>query len=254
MTRLVRRLAGLILRLLRVDRVRFGRGLAEEAVRQWEQAPDARAALREALRFHGDFYRALGRLAIRAEGGVHPKHRLMRFHDFFTERIAPGESVLDVGCEHGALTRDLAAVTDRPVTGLERDFRHVARARELGGPPNLEYVCADASDWRPDRTYDVIVLSNVLEHIDDRLGLLKRLTRPAQPKRFLIRVPMLERDWLTPLKAELGLDSRLDPDHSVEHTEAALREELAAAGLRITELRARFGEFYCVAEPQEAEA
>ena len=175
MIRLLRRLLGFGLRLLHVDRVRFARGLGDEAVRQWGQAPDARAALREALGFHADFYRALGRLAIRAEGGVHPKHRLMRFHDFFVERVGPADAVLDIGCEHGALTRDLAATTAGPVTGVERDIRHVARARQEKGPPNVSYFCADVTDWRPERPYDVIVLSNVLEHIDDRVGLLKRL-------------------------------------------------------------------------------
>ena len=40
--------------------------------------------------------------------GEHPKHRLMRYHDFFIENIADGEKVIDIGCGYGAVARSIA--------------------------------------------------------------------------------------------------------------------------------------------------
>ncbi len=57
-----------------------------------------RILMRALLRADDFLTRALNRLAIVYDGGVHAKHRLMRYHDFFVERISPGEHVLDVGC------------------------------------------------------------------------------------------------------------------------------------------------------------
>src|SRR5439155_11890257 len=34
---------------------------------------------------------------MRYEGGIHPKHRLTRYHDFFVDRVKAGERVLDIG-------------------------------------------------------------------------------------------------------------------------------------------------------------
>ena len=42
-------------------------------------------------------------------GDVHPKHRLMRYHDFFVERIAAGSRVLDIGGGYGAVARSIAS-------------------------------------------------------------------------------------------------------------------------------------------------
>ena len=127
-----------------------------------------------------------------------------------------------------------------------------ARAHET--PPNLTYVCADATTWRPDRPFDVIVLSNVLEHLERRTAFLKRLLAAARPKKVLIRVPMKERDWLVPLQDELSVDSRLDPGHRIEHTRAELLSELDAAGLRVNEFIVRFGEYLCACTFRNEEA
>ena len=35
--------------------------------------------------------------------GIHPKHRLTDYHDFFVENIEDKETVIDVGCGYGAV-------------------------------------------------------------------------------------------------------------------------------------------------------
>jgi hypothetical protein len=65
---------------------------------------------------------------------------------------------------------------------------------------------------------------------------------------FLIRVPLIDRDWITLYKQELGLEYRLDPTHFTEYTEDQLIEELNSAGLSIRSSRIRYGELYAVVE------
>ena len=249
----IRRLLALPLRMLGKRRLTLMGWVGREVLRQWEQWPDAGAALREALRFHNSLYVTLGRLGVRAEGGVHPKHRLIRYHKFFLDRIGPADSVLDVGCNEGVLTRALAAATSGRVVGLERDARLIERAQKVETPANVSYVCADATEWRPDEPFEVVVLSNVLEHLDDRPRFLHRLATSVRPRRILIRVPMCERDWLVPMKREMGVDYMLDPGHKTEYTRAELSGEISAAGLRVEELEIRFGEFLCACAPAGAE-
>ena len=61
-----------------------------------------------ALKLHNFSYKLATRLAIRAEGGLHPKHRLMNYHKFFVDNVSPEDTVLDMGCGNGALTFDVA--------------------------------------------------------------------------------------------------------------------------------------------------
>ncbi|MCD4780946.1 MAG: class I SAM-dependent methyltransferase, partial [Candidatus Omnitrophica bacterium] len=90
--------------------------------------------------------------------------------------------------------------------------------------------------------FDVVILSNVLEHIDERVKFLKRLREMAP--QFLIRVPMINRDWITLYKKEVGLDYRLDKDHYIEYTLETFEDELSKAGLQIQEYGIQFGEIW----------
>jgi 2-polyprenyl-3-methyl-5-hydroxy-6-metoxy-1,4-benzoquinol methylase len=188
-------------------------------------------------------------LAIALDGGVHAKHRLTGYHGFFLARIEPGETVLDVGCGKGELAADLAR-HGAAVTGIDFDLAPlaVARGRETAG---LELVHADALNWQPPHPFDVVVLSNVLEHIADRVGLLRSLTDRMRPERFLIRVPARDRDWIVPLREELGLFWFSDPTHETEYTLDQLRDELAEAGLQVDEVVQRWGELWAAARPSE---
>ena len=188
-------------------------------------------------------------LAIALDDGVHAKHRLTGYHDFFVERIERGERVLDVGSGKGELAHDLAVRAGARVTGIDFNPGSVAFARDRFAAEGLEFVEGDALTWEPPQPYDVVILSNVLEHIAPRVELLRRLRERARPSRILIRVPMLERDWIVPLRRELGLWYYGDPTHETEYTVEQLREELGAAGLELVELVQRWGELWAVATP-----
>jgi 2-polyprenyl-3-methyl-5-hydroxy-6-metoxy-1,4-benzoquinol methylase len=182
-------------------------------------------------------------LSIDLDGGIHPKHRLTGYHDFFLARVQPGEHVLDVGSGKGELAHDLA-VAGAHVTGIDFNRVNIESARSRYSNERLEFVEADALDWTPPQAYDVIVLSNVLEHIAPRVQLLRRLQESAHASRFLIRVPSRERDWLVPLRQQLGLEWYGDPTHETEYTAEEMSRELQEAGLEMDGLDQRWGELW----------
>lgn len=180
------------------------------------------------------------------ENGVHPKHRLTGYHQFFIDNVSSHDTALDIGCGHGFLAYDVSTKA-KHVTGIDINQDYIATAQRLHRRPNLKFILGDATTCKFTVTFDAIILSNVLEHINDRVSLLKKI-RPLSNK-LLIRVPMIDRDWLPLRKKELGVEYRLDTTHQIEYTENIFRQELAAAGLKISQLNVRFGEIYCVASP-----
>ena len=177
--------------------------------------------------------------------GEHPKHRLTDYHGFFAAHVNPGNRVLDIGCGYGAVARSIAQhVPGAQVTGVDIEPGNVAQARAADNPANLNFVEGDATKAFPDGAWDVVVLSNVLEHIDDRPGFLTKIRETLQPGQLLIRVPLFERSWHLPMRREVGANIFSDPDHRIEHTRAEFETEVAAAGLEIVELRTPWGEIW----------
>jgi SAM-dependent methyltransferase len=212
--------------------------------------PDKRRAVRELLVTFDDVYREVDLAAIAYEGGVHPKHRLTRYHDFFVERVRPGERVLDIGSGKGELAHDLVVRAGARVVGVDHDPSHLAFAQSHYPHSDLEFRAGNVLEELPEGHFDVVVLSNVLEHLAPRVAFLGRVSRSASPRALLIRVPLYARDWTVPLKAEVGLPSYWDPDHETEYDEDSFRGELGEAGFDVPELLVRWGEIWAVATPR----
>ncbi len=177
--------------------------------------------------------------------GEHPKHRLTDYHHFFIDRISDGERVLDVGCGYGAVARSIARARPRSVvTGIEMNGIRLTQARSGDNPPNLSFVEGDATREVPPGGWDVVVLSNVLEHLRDRVGFLAKLQDISRASRYLIRVPLFERDWQLPLRRELGMNYFSDDDHKIEHRLGEFHAEINAAGLHADEILTLWGEIW----------
>ena len=146
---------------------------------------------------------------------LHPKHRLMEYHNWFLNRLSFDWLVLDIGCGNGALCFDMAKCC-RKVIGIDINPDNIRAAKAQYCADNIEYLTCDVRKYESPVRPDVITMSNVLEHIRDRQQLLSCLKKICS--RFLIRVPMIERDWITLYKKELGIEHRLDPTHFIEYT------------------------------------
>ena len=211
--------------------------------------PDRRRAMRRLLEAYQDAYVGVDLGAILYDEGVHAKHRLTGYHDFFVERIHR-ERVLDVGCGKGELAYDIAERTGSTVLAIDSSPWMLEFARKRFAHPRVTYVEANALDYKPDAPVQVAVLSNVLEHIGPRVELLAAL-RAAGTERLLIRVPLLNRDWTVPLREELGLPHFSDREHEVEYDEQLLRGELTAAGWEMSDPSFVWGEIWVEASANQ---
>jgi len=201
------------------------------------------SGIQELLSLHDDLMWHIDQTAIRYEKGIHPKHRLMNYHRFFVTRLKKSDRVLDIGCGYGAVTFSMAKA-GALVTGIDMDETNLRHARKRYKHENLKFLLGDIRKDLPDGKFDVIVMSNVLEHIENRVGLLKTLEDKFQPKLWLIRVPMINRDWLGPLKKELGMRYYSDPTHCTEYTIESFQAEMANAGLEVRHAEVKWGEIW----------
>ena len=212
-------------------------------------AQSPRAAMRALLMSDDDVAAALNDVAVRLEGGVHVKHRLMKYHDFFVERITPEERVLDIGCGIGAVAYSVAARAGAVVTGIDLNAEHIAFATRMFRHPKLTFIHGDALNGLPQGSFETVMLSNVLEHIQDRLNFLERIRRHLGPRRLLIRVPMFNRDWRIPMRQELGLSYFSDPTHYIEYTRETFEREMREARLAVVHLQINWGEIWAEVRP-----
>jgi len=205
----------------------------------------------EGLKFLFDLdnrlYPLQGTLAVAYDNGLHTKHRHTKYHDFFVEHINPGEKVLDIGCGNGALTYNVAEkVQNVEVLGIDLSSANIAVACKKYGRQNINYIVGDVmkDGTLTANHFDVVILSNVLEHLPDRSKFLSKVWSKANPKRMLIRLPLFERDWRVPLKKELGIEWRLDSTHETEYTIESWAHEIEEAALTVTHQEIRWSEIW----------
>ena len=95
----------------------------------------------------------------------------------------------------------------------------------------------------------MIILSNVLEHLEHRIEFLKNLTDRFHPAKFLIRVPTFEQHYFKALKRELGLYAFVDATHVLEYSPEVFAAEMMQAALRINHLEIRWGDIWAECVP-----
>jgi len=237
--------------LKRLETSVLERLMARLAVERAETLP-ADEALRFLFGMQAALYPVLGKTAVRYGGGVHTKHRHTKYHDFFVNRIRAEERVLDIGCGIGAVAFDIAERAGASIVGVDLSPENIDAARRQHSHPRVEYRVQNGIASFGGQSFDVVVLSNILEHLTSRPEFLRGVATGVRPSRILIRVPLFERDWQVPLKRELGVEWRLDDTHETEYTLESFREEMDQAGCRITHQEVRWGEIWAEVTPDAA--
>ena len=189
--------------------------------------------------------------ALKFGEGIHPKHSLTNYHDFFIERIKNGDNVLDVGCGNGSVAISIAKkVPDSEIIGIDIDRNNIEFAKEKlkeNNLRNLTFIHGDIKDQKEIKS-EIVILSNILEHIENRPLFLKNIIFISNAKTFLIRVPYFKRDWQIAFRKELGIYYFSDLDHKIEHTIDELKYELSEANLSICEIITIWGEIWAKCE------
>ena len=96
----------------------------------------------------------------------------------FPKRQSHSLSLLDVGCGNGSqLALPLATKDGIQLTGIDTDSRSIEHARRLAGQrANINFVCGSVDDLGNKR-FDIVILSEVLEHLEQPADLLTASAR-----------------------------------------------------------------------------
>jgi 2-polyprenyl-3-methyl-5-hydroxy-6-metoxy-1,4-benzoquinol methylase len=125
---------------------------------------------------HNFSYRLIGVLAIKENNGIHPKHKILNYYAFFTNNVFPDDKILDIGCGNGACTNAVSKKVKKAV-GIDISEKNIKTAQKRFSNNNLEYIIGDATKYDFKENFDAIMLSNVLEHIENRINFLNKIKK-----------------------------------------------------------------------------
>ncbi|MCP4647169.1 MAG: methyltransferase domain-containing protein, partial [bacterium] len=156
--------------------------------------------------------------------------------------------ILDVGCGAGALGELLLKRGAQSVVGIEQDFEAAHGAR-LRLTKVIEGNVEEMDFSSHPEAFDAIICADVLEHLVDPWGILKRLTSClASSGRFIASIPnsrylallhlLIEGHWTY---QSSGL---LDRGHLRFFTLSEIKSMFEKAGLMITALHGNMGPLY----------
>lgn len=178
------------------------------------------------------------------EGGENPKHEIEGFDQFILDNISSKDRVLDVGSGYGKLAFKISEKSEY-VLGIDIREEPIVYSREKYIRSNLSFEVKDFFNFTAEDNFDVVVFSNVLEHIDDRKKFIVKALEIAP--RLIIRVPAYNRSWMVGYKKKLNLNWKLHKDHFIEYTEETLHEEIIESENLVTKLHTSWGNIQCVA-------
>jgi len=114
------------------------------------------------------------------EAGLGKNYRriLARIYRFL---IGEGSSVLEIGCGRGDLLADIA-----PARGVGIDFSPTAVEQAMDRHPELKFICCEATEYMPQETFEVIILSDLLNDIWDVQKLLAQVRTWCAPHTRII--------------------------------------------------------------------
>lgn len=152
-----------------------------------------------------------------------------QFNDWVFSRFRRhlGRNILEIGCGSGNFTV-LMAASGYQVTGCDIHAPYVAEASGRLAPyVGSRAILADATVMDFGHVFDTVVLLDVLEHVRDDIGLLRRLREILPPGgRLILKVPAFQLLYC-------NMDRAIG--HFRRYSRASLRRCLREAGFEIVE-------------------
>jgi SAM-dependent methyltransferase len=141
-----------------------------------------------------------------------PERQWPTKNELIASLATPSDVILDIGCGNGGILRHLQSLGYRHLHGLEISSYAIQRLREAGIEMHRGVLPLVPL---PEAFFDVVIASQVLEHIIRRRRFLSEMRRVLKPGgRALIFVPD---DCLGPIS---------EPEHVIKYNAHTLREIL----------------------------
>ncbi|MEP7169084.1 MAG: class I SAM-dependent methyltransferase [Bacteroidota bacterium] len=160
---------------------------------------------------------------------------------FILENINENDSVLDLGCNYGAMS-DYLADKARHVTGVDYNESAILTAKNKYKKENLEFVYDEALSYlaKNENKFNVLILSHILEHLDDPVSFLESFKKYFQ--KIYIELPDFDSTYLNQYRKDLNVDLiYTDIDHINEFDRYELMQLINRCGLKIIRSEYIFG-------------
>lgn len=160
---------------------------------------------------------------------------------FIIENLPPNSRILDLGSNNGDISFHLSKHA-QSVVGVDHNPILYNLATKIHKAHNLEFIQSDAVEYLNKKTkdFDVLILSHILEHLDDREEFLNKFK--VFFKFIYIEVPDFDKTFLNHYRKDLN-DELIytDDDHVIEFDRFELEALLKKCGLKIVASEYRFG-------------
>lgn len=170
------------------------------------------------------------------ENAVSRGHEVWGDNRFVQKHIRPTDRVLEVGCNAG---RVLSQVKAAHRVGVDRDDAAIERGRKAHSDITLIHGEAHAY-LASAEAFDVLILSHVLEHLDDPEAFLASFA--GHFDRIYIEVPDFDQSVLNSVRLKRGRTLiYTDEDHVAEFDRDELEALFASLGLTVIDSEFRWG-------------
>ncbi len=139
-------------------------------------------------------------------------------------KLVEGQSVLDVGCGSGRLSKMLSE-KGYSVVAIDSDWKAVEITRKKG----ITAFVSDFNDWKSDEKFDCVILGDVLEHIEDDGAAMRKVHDMLTPGGcVVVNVPAYQ-----------GLFGKHDValGHKRRYSNKELKSKLVESGFKIESMR-----------------
>ena len=137
------------------------------------------------------------RIAYRNKTLAWGKDRAAAYRFLFPEP-PKGKTILDIGCHTGFYCFQASSEGAEFCLGIDIDRKRISKGRRLAvkeGIPNIQLIAADIRLYEIEKSFDILICLNVLQHMKDIEsvdGLLDKLNKLVTERLMLI-VPMTKK-------------------------------------------------------------
>lgn len=175
--------------------------------------------------------------------GLHLEHASIKKNQIISVLVGfpRSQRILEVGCGAGALMIALAKeFKPRFIEGIDVSWQMINKARELDTEKLVNWRVADIFDYNISEPFDLIVCSDIIEHLKNDAGFLKIIKNFG--REIVIRVP-LEKSHFSKFLVNANIfnvwkDTEYRYGHIHHYNEEELLKLFGDCGLKIISSRA----------------